>query len=252
MMRNINIRKESFLLLGTGSTARGRGNLMTKKALIVVTNHSDFEHPKAEPTGLWMSELTHFYDVFEEAGVEMDIVSPHGGKIPIDNRSLGRFLLDKAARARYEDPAFMALLENTKQFSDVGWEDYDVLYFAGGHGAMWDFADNEDLQDLVRQMYESGRIVSAVCHGVAALQNVRLSNGEYLIAGMKGTGFTYLDERIGGVKKYVPYNLQQRLKDRGMDYSKALIPLAGHAVADGRLITGQNPNSRHRGCGADA
>jgi len=216
---------------------------MNKKALIVVTNHSDFEHPKADPTGLWISELTHFYDVFEDAGIGMDIVSPEGGKIPIDGRSLGRFLLDKAARRRYEDPVFMALLENTKQFSEVEWEDYDVLYFAGGHGAMWDFADNDELHALVRQMYESGRVVSAVCHGVAALQNVRLSNGEFLIAGKKGTGFAYLDERIGGVKKFVPYNLQKRLEDRGMLYSKARLPLVGHTVVDGRLITGQNPNS---------
>ena len=83
-------------------------NLMEKKALIVVTNHSDFEHPKADPTGLWLSELTHFYDEFEKAGIAMDIVSLEGGKIPIDSRSLGRFTLDKASRRRHEDPAFMA------------------------------------------------------------------------------------------------------------------------------------------------
>jgi len=216
---------------------------MNKKALIVVTNHSDFENPKADPTGLWLSELTHFYDVFEEAGIEMDIVSPQGGTVPVDSRSLGRFLLDKAARSRYEDPAFMALLDNTKSFTEVDWEDYDVLYFAGGHGAMWDFAENDELQALVRNMYESERVVAAVCHGVAALQNVRLSNGDYLIAGKNGTSFAYLDERIGGVKKFVPYNLQKRVEERGMVYSKARIPLAGHTVADGRLITGQNPNS---------
>ena len=216
---------------------------MDKKALIVVTNHSDFEHPKADPTGLWLSELTHFYDEFENAGIAMDIVSPLGGKIPIDSRSLGRIVLDKATKRRHEDPGFMALLDKTRPLSDVDWEDYDVLYFAGGHGAMWDFADNDELQALIRQMYESGRVVSAVCHGTAALQNVRLSNGEYLIAGKKGTGFAYFDERIGGVKRYVPYNLENRLKERGMIYSKARLPLAGHTVVDDRLITGQNPNS---------
>ena len=216
---------------------------MSMKALVVVTNHSDFEHPKAEPTGLWLSELTHFYDEYEKAGIPVDIVSPLGGKIPIDGRSLGRIVLDKAARRRHEDPAFMALLENTKRVSDVAWQEYDVLYFAGGHGAMWDFADNEELQTLVREMYESGRVVSAVCHGTAALQNVRLSTGEYLIAGKQGTGFAYFDERIGGVRKFVPYNLESRLKERGMMYSKARIPLAGHTVVDDRLITGQNPNS---------
>ena len=217
--------------------------MKNKKALIIVTNHSDFENPKAEPTGLWLSELTHFYDEFEKAGIPMDIVSPKGGKIPVDGRSLGRIVLDKATKKRHEDPEFMSLLENTKSISDVDWIEYDVLYFAGGHGAMWDFADNEELHTLTREMYEGGKVVSAVCHGTSALQNVRLSNGEYLINGKKGTGFPYFDETVSGVKRLVPYNLEKRLKERGMKYSKALIPLAGHTVVDGRLITGQNPNS---------
>ena len=216
---------------------------MNKKALIVVTNHSDFENPKAEPTGLWLSELSHFYDEFEKAGIPMDIVSPEGGKIPIDGRSLGRFTLNSAARRRYEDAEFMSLLEDTPSISDVDWQQYDVLFFAGGHGAMWDFVDNDELHTLVREMYESGRVVSAVCHGTAVLQDVRLSNGELLIAGKKGTGFAYFDERVSGTKPYVPYNLEDRLKDRGMIYSKARVPLKGHAVVDERLITGQNPNS---------
>jgi len=108
---------------------------------------------------------------------------------------------------------------------------------------MWDFADNKHLNSLTRNMYENGKIVSAVCHGVSALQNVKLSNGHYLINGKKGTGFAYFDESIAGVKRFIPYNLQQRLKDRGMIYSKAFFPLGGHTVVDGNLITGQNPNS---------
>ncbi|MCP4443203.1 MAG: type 1 glutamine amidotransferase domain-containing protein [Aureispira sp.] len=218
--------------------------MKNRKALTVVTNHSDFENPKAAPTGLWLSELTHFYDVFEEAKIDMDIVSPKGGKIPIDERSLGFPVLDKTTKKRYKDSEFMALLENTKALSDIkDWSQYDVLYFAGGHGAMWDFANNEELNSLTRDMYEGGKIVSAVCHGVAALQNVKLSNGEYLIKGKKGTGFPFFDERLAGVKALVPYNLQEVLKERGMIYSKAFFPLMGHSVADGRLIAGQNPNS---------
>lgn len=214
-----------------------------RKALIVVTNHTKFADPKAAPTGLWLSELTHFYDVFEKAGIHMDIVSPKGGKISVDTRSLSFFVLDKATRKRREDPEFMALLEDTKSISEVDWNDYDVLYFAGGHGAMWDFAENEDLHTRTADLYESGKVVSAVCHGVAALQNVRLSDGKLLIDGKRGTGFSYFDETIAGVKRYVPYNLEQRLKEKGLNYSKALVPLMAHTVVDGRLITGQNPNS---------
>lgn len=214
-----------------------------KKALIIVTNHSKFENPKAAPTGLWLSELTHFYDVFEDAGVHKDIVSPAGGKVPVDSRSLGFFVLDKATKKRQKDIKFMALLEDTKSISDVDWNEYDVVYFAGGHGAMWDFAENKDLNLRTAQMYESGKVVSAVCHGVAALQNVQLSDGKHLIDGKKGTGFAFLDETIAGVKRLVPYNLEKRLKDKGLKYSKALVPLMAHTVVDGRLITGQNPNS---------
>lgn len=214
-----------------------------KRVLILVTNHSDFEKAGAEPTGLWLSELTHFYDVFHAQGIEMDIVSIKGGKIPIDSRSLGRFVFDDKTKLRYEDKDFMALLENTKSLGQITPDAYDVLFFAGGHGAMWDFATDSDLQELTRHMYESGKIVSAVCHGVAALQDVKLSNGDYLVKGKKGTCFTYFDEGIAGVKKLVPYNLEKKLKERGLVFSKAFLPLAKHTVVDGNLITGQNPNS---------
>jgi len=215
----------------------------SKKALIVVTNHSDFNHPKADPTGLWLSELTHFYDVFEEAGIPVQIVSIKGGKIPVDGRSLKSIVLDKATKARYEDPKFMALLEHTKSISDIEAKDYSLIFFAGGHGAMWDFKNHKELQNLTREMYEDGKLVSAVCHGLAALQNVKLSNGEYLINGKKGTGFPYFDESVSGVKRFVPYNLEKTLKERGMIYSKAFFPMGKHIVVDGQLITGQNPNS---------
>lgn len=217
--------------------------MKTRKALIVVTNHSDFEHPKAEPTGLWLSELTHFYDEFEKDGILMDIVSPKGGKIPIDSRSLVSYMLDKATKNRYKNSTFMSLLENTKSLSEVNSKEYDIIYFAGGHGAMWDFANNDELNTITREMYENGKLVSAVCHGLAALQNVKLSNGNYLINGKKGTGFPYFDESLSGVKRFVPYNLEKTLKERGMKYSKAFLPLMGYTVVDGQLITGQNPNS---------
>ena len=217
--------------------------MSSMKMLIVVTNHTKFDDPKAAPTGLWISELAHAYDVFEENGFEISIVSPKGGKIEIDGRSLGRFVFDKASRKRYEDPQFMALLKDTASINDIDWNAYDAVFFAGGHGAMWDFAENTDLHAKIADMYETGKIISAVCHGVASLQNVRLSSGKHLIDGKKGTGFAYLDEAIAGVKSIVPYNMEQRLKDNGMRYSKAFLPLGGHTVIDGNLITGQNPNS---------
>ncbi|MCG7587434.1 type 1 glutamine amidotransferase domain-containing protein [Photobacterium sp. OFAV2-7] len=123
--------------------------------------------------------MTHFYDELEKEGIHIDIVSPKGGKVPIDGRSLGRFTLDKASKKRYEDREFMALLEDTKPLSTVDWRDFDILYFAGGHGAMWDFSDNGELHTLTRKMYEDGKIISAVCHGVAG--NSRLIDEKRLL-----------------------------------------------------------------------
>jgi putative intracellular protease/amidase len=217
--------------------------MKTKRALIICTSHSDFKHPKADPTGLWLSELTHFYDVFEQTGISMEIVSIKGGDIPIDQRGFNKMVLDKATKKRSEDKEFMNLLKNTKSIEEINPNDFDLLYFAGGHGAMWDFVDNDKLDSITREMYESNKIVAAVCHGVAALQNIKLSNGNYLISGKKGTGFAFFDETLAGVKKFVPYNLQNRLKERGMKYSKAFFPLSKHTVQDGLLFTGQNPNS---------
>lgn len=213
------------------------------KALVIATNHTKFDNLKAAPTGLWISELVHAYDVFEDAGMQIDIVSPAGGKVSVDGRSLGIFVFDKATRRRYEDTIFMAMLENTPSISDVNWSDYDVVFFAGGHGAMWDFAENETLHMRTAEAFESGKVISAVCHGTAVLPSIRLSTGKYMIDGKSGTGFSYLDETIAGVKRIIPYNMEQRLKDKGMHYSKAFFPLAGHTVVDGNLITGQNPNS---------
>lgn len=213
------------------------------KALILVTNHTTFSSPDVQPTGLWLSELTHFYDVFAKAGIEMEIASPKGGKIEIDARSLAWPVFDKATRKRFNAPQFMALLDNTPALGSLNWDEYDVIYLAGGHGAMWDFAEDPTLHRLIAQSYEQGKVVAAVCHGVAGLMNVRLSSGRYLLDGKRGTGFAYFDETIAGVKHLVPYNLQAGLKERGMRYSKALLPLMSHVVRDGQLITGQNPNS---------
>jgi len=213
------------------------------RILILVTNHTRFDNAKAEPTGLWLSELSHFYDVFDGTDVEMQIASPKGGDIAIDPRSLRFPVYDKATRARHLDPRFMALLKNTPSIHDVDWSRYDAVYFAGGHGAMWDFAEDRALHVKTAELYERGGIVSAVCHGAAALQNVRLSTGEMLLAGKRGTGFAYFDEAVAGVRKLVPYNMQDRLKQAGLRYSKAFLPLAKHVVVDGTLITGQNPNS---------
>jgi putative intracellular protease/amidase len=195
--------------------------------------------------------LTHFWEVAEEAGYRMDIASPSGGKIPIDPESLLMTELGDALglkgdlAKRYEDKVFMNLLENTLKVSDVDASAYDAIYMTGGHGVMFDFPHSQPLADLTAKFYESGKIVSAVCHGPCGLLEVNLSNGEPLVKGKDVTGFSWTGEVIAKRDHAVPFSLEEELKKRGGKYSKALIPFKSHVIEDGLLITGQNPGSAH-------
>ncbi len=215
---------------------------MTKRVLTVVTNVAHYDDPD-HPTGLWLSELTHAWHVFEKAGFEQDLVSPAGGKVPLEPRALKFPYYDKTAKAWRADPAKMALLNNTRSPDEIDSADYDAIYFTGGHAVMYDFPDSEGLQRITREIYERGDIVSSVCHGYCGLLNTKLSDGSYLIAGKKMTGFAWLEEVLARVDKLVPYNAEERAKQRSALYEKAKIPFVSYAVVDGNLVTGQNPGS---------
>ncbi|QBL92860.1 hypothetical protein KSAC_06140 [Komagataeibacter saccharivorans] len=215
---------------------------MSRHILHVATNIAHFDNP-AHPTGLWLSELTHAWDVFAARGYEQRIVSPMGGKVPLDPRALKWPMRDGSAKAWLADPAKMALLSATPCPADINPQDYDAIYFTGGHGVMWDFPDNEGLQAITRALWEKGGIVSAVCHGYCGLLNTRLANGSFLVSGRKITGFSWTEERLAGVSREIPYNAEAEMKARGALYEKALLPFMSHVVADGKLVTGQNPSS---------
>ncbi|WP_343574187.1 type 1 glutamine amidotransferase domain-containing protein [Mycobacterium sp.] len=215
---------------------------MTKRILNVVTNVSHYEDP-SEPTGLWLSELTHAYHVFAEAGYEQTIVSPRGGTSPLEPRSLKFPNYDKSAKAWRTNDRKMLLLHRTASPADINPADFDAIYFTGGHAVMFDFPDSEGLQRITRAIYERGGVVSAVCHGYCGLLNTELSDGKLLVAGRKLTGFAWSEEVLARVSKLVPYNVEAEMKKRGARYGKGLIPFASHVVVDGRLVTGQNPGS---------
>lgn len=215
---------------------------MTKRILHVVTNVAHYDDP-AEPTGLWLSELTHAYYVFEKEGYEQRIVSPKGGLTPLEPRSLKFPNYDKTAKAWRADDARMELLANTAAPSDIDSADFDAIYFTGGHAVMWDFPDNEGLQQITREIWERGGIVSSVCHGYCGLLNTTLSDGSLLVAGRKLTGFAWKEEELAKVDKLVPYNAEEEMRRRGAVYEQGLLPFAPHVVVDGRLVTGQNPQS---------
>lgn len=212
------------------------------KILVVMTNHSAYPS-RSDTTGLWLTELTHFYDVALAAGYEMDFVSPLGGEVPLDERSLKSIYLDKSARQHLADPAFMYRLKTTLAPSAINPTQYKAIYYTGGHGTMWDFPNNKALQNISEQIYRQGGVVSAVCHGVGGLLPLQDESGKALIAGRTVTGFANIEETLSGIKSQVPFSLQNGLIERSAKYKKAFIPFTSYVVSDDRIITGQNPQS---------
>ncbi|WLP90736.1 type 1 glutamine amidotransferase domain-containing protein [Gordonia sp. NB41Y] len=215
---------------------------MPTRILDVVTNVGHYDDPE-HPTGLWLSELSHAWKIFEDSGFEQTLVSPDGGTVPLEPRSLKFPNYDKTAKAWRADPARMSLLEDTRAPADVDPADYDAIFFTGGHAVMYDFLDNPGLQGITREIYERGGVVASVCHGYCGLLNTRLSDGSYLIAGKKMTGFAWQEEVLARVNSLVPYNAEQLAKERGALYEKARLPFVSYTVVDGNLVTGQNPGS---------
>lgn len=215
---------------------------MSPRILLVVTNVAQFG-PADGPTGLWLSELTHAWDRFAAQGFSQQLVSPLGGACPLEPRSLKWPHADASAKRWLADPARMALLEHTARPQDLDPQDFDAIYFTGGHAVMYDFPDSAGLQQLTRAIYERGGVVASVCHGYCGLLNTRLSDGALLVAGRRLTGFTWAEEVLAGVARQVPYNAEQLVQERGARFEKAWLPFVPKAVVDGRLVTGQNPQS---------
>ncbi len=210
--------------------------------LIVTTSTPAFEKVGYR-TGLWLSELTHFHDVVTEAGHEATIASVAGGQVPLDPTSLATAEMGPKVGKRYEDPEYMALLDDTVSVAEVAGRDWDAVYVTGGHGVMFDLPNNPELAGVLARTLEEGRIVSAVCHGPSAFIGATLSDGTPLIKGRKVTGFSWPEEKLAQRDKAVPFRLDEKLKAEGASYTKALRPFVEKVVVDGNLVTGQNPGS---------
>ncbi len=210
---------------------------MKKKILFVVTSHNKKGNTD-EPTGYYMGEVSHPWEVLHEAGYEIDFVSPLGGNPPVD----GFDLSDPVNRKFWEDSAYQAKIRNTMTPREVKAEAYAAIFYAGGHGAMWDFADNTGLSAIAARIYENNGVVAAVCHGPAGLVNIRLSNGKYLVDGKKINAFSNEEETAVKLEKVVPFLLEDKLIERGAIFEKSA-PWTSHVAVDQRVITGQNPQS---------
>jgi len=211
-----------------------------KKILVVLTNTTHYGNT-TDPTGLWLGEATEFVDVVETAGYQVDYVSPKGGFVPLDPRSMK--YTDTASMARYNSADFQQrALTHSLAPSDVDSADYLAIYYTGGHGVMWDFPDNPELQDLTRAVLRQGGYATSVCHGIAGLLNVKDTNDHYIIDGRNVTGFTTAEEILAGKRKVVPFLNQTIAPKHGANF-KHRRAYTEYAVQDGQLITGQNPFS---------
>lgn len=210
---------------------------MSKKILFVVTSH-DKKGNTGEATGFYLSEVSHPWEILTKAGYEIDFVSPKGGKAPIDGFNLG----DPVNKKFWEDAVYRNKIEKTLKPSEVNPANYAAIHYAGGHGAMWDFADNKELAAIAAKIYEQNGIVSAVCHGPAGLVNIQLSNGKYLVDGKKINAFTNEEEIAVKLDKEVPFLLESKLIERGAIFEKSGL-WQEHVVSDQRVVTGQNPQS---------
>lgn len=211
--------------------------MRSRKVLFVLTSTEKLGDT-GHKTGAYLSEVTHPYDEFARAGYDVDMISPRGGKVPLDGVKMD----DPLNATWMNDEEFLDKIENTLSPWQVRAYDYSAIYFAGGHGAMFDFPDNLQLQKLATQVFENNGVVGAVCHGAAGLVNTRLSDGAYLVRGHEVACFTNEEEETVGLETAVPFLLQSRLEEHGAIHSGAPA-FEGHMVKSGRLVTGQNPAS---------
>ncbi|MDQ8005801.1 MAG: type 1 glutamine amidotransferase domain-containing protein [Pedobacter sp.] len=238
MKRTLNIGLTILFAITTFSDAKAqKTNNMKKKILFVVTSH-DTKGSTGEKTGYYLGEVSHPWEVLVDAGYEIDFVSPKGGNPPVD----GFDLTDPINKKFWEDKYYHQKISNSLKPNEVKPENYVAIFYAGGHGAMWDLPNNTALANIATKIYEQNGIVAAVCHGPAGLLNIKLSNGKYLIAGKKVNGFSNEEEELVKLTQIVPFLLENQMKDRGGIYEKSA-PWQNHVTVDGKLITGQNPQS---------
>jgi len=211
------------------------------KVLMVLTSHDQLGQT-GKKTGFWLEEFAAPYFAFVDAGAEVTLASPRGGQPPLDPKSdepasqtedTARFRADKGAQAA---------LASTHVLSVIQPLDYDVVFYVGGHGPLWDLAEDATSIALIEKMHAAGKVVAAVCHGPGVLRRARGTDSQPLVAGKKVTGFTNGEEAAVQLTDVVPFLVEDELKRLGGDYSKKE-DWQPYAVVDGKLVTGQNPAS---------
>ncbi|TPQ34742.1 type 1 glutamine amidotransferase domain-containing protein [Cupriavidus pinatubonensis] len=211
------------------------------KVLIVLTSHDQLGNT-GEKTGFWLEELAAPYYVLKDAGVNVTLASVKGGQPPLDPKSNDPSFQTPATRRFEDDADAKAALSSTQKLSELSAGDYDAVFYPGGHGPMWDLAENADSKALIEATFASGKPVALVCHAPGVLRHVKAQDGSPLVKGKNVTGFTNSEEEAVGLTEVVPFLVEDMLKANGANYSKAG-DWQPYVVTDGLLITGQNPAS---------
>ena len=211
------------------------------KVLMVLTSHDQLGNT-GRKTGFWLEELAAPYYVFKDAGAQITLASPKGGRPPLDPKSNEpRFQTDITRRFE-KDADAEAQLNRTVRLDSVKQEDYDTVFYPGGHGPMWDIAEDKNSIKLIESFLAAGKPIALVCHAPGALRHVETPDGKPLVQGKKVTGFIDTEEEAVGLTKVVPFLVEDELKSKGGIFSKTK-DWGVHVVTDGLLITGQNPAS---------
>lgn len=209
--------------------------------LIVLTSHDELGNT-GRKTGFWLEELAAPYYVFKEAGARLTLASPKGGQPPLDPKSNDPAFQTDATRRFEADAEAKAALANTRPLDSISPEDFDAVFYPGGHGPLWDLAEDRSSVALIENTLNSGKPVALVCHAPGVLRHAKNPDGSPLVQGKKVTGFTNSEEAAVGLTDVVPFLVEDELVSKGGQYSK-VADWQPYAIRDGLLITGQNPAS---------
>lgn len=238
------IRIYKTLLIGISILISSIGyaqKIQQTKVLFVVTSH-DKLGDTGKKTGLWIEEFATPYYALIDKGIQVDIASPKGGHPPIDPKSTLADYETESTKRYYKDRKTQKLFSKTTKLSKVNSEDYDAVFYPGGHGPLWDLSQDKLSIKLIEDFFNSNKPIAFVCHAPAVLKEVKVFNGQPLVKGKKITGFTNGEEDAVGLTDVVPFLVENMLKEKGGIYQKGA-DWSAFAVKDGLLITGQNPQS---------
>jgi len=211
------------------------------KILMVLTSHDKLGNT-GHKTGFWLEELAAPYYVFKDAGAEIVLASPKGGQPPLDPKSNEPNFQTDLTRRFEADAVAKAQLASTGRLDRVDANDYDTVFYPGGHGPMWDLAEDPNSIKLIESFLAAGKPVALVCHAPGVLRHVKTADDQPLVEGKNVTGFSNSEEEAVGLTKVVPFLVEDELKAKGGHFSKTE-DWRVHVVSDGLLITGQNPAS---------